>query len=106
MKMRAAVSRRPVPAIRAAPVNRIAPASTRRVSSMHAPPTDPNVHEPHVAFLDDDTGDAREHGERASSPRDDAVDCTSSTHGPADDTRADEHAGELPPGTSIEPGDY
>jgi hypothetical protein len=68
-------------------------------------PDKPEGHEPHVAFLGDDDSDAREHGERAPSPRSDGLDGTSSTHGPADDTRADEPAGEPAPDASIEPGD-
>ena len=60
---------------------------------------------PHVAFLGDDAGDAREHGERAPEAHPDELIGTSGTHGDTPDSRPEEPAGELPASSTSEGGD-
>lgn len=60
---------------------------------------------PHVAFLGDDAGDAREHGERAPEAHPDELIGTSGTHSGTPDSRAEEPYGELAASSTAEGGD-
>jgi hypothetical protein len=61
--------------------------------------------QPHVPFLDEDAGNAHEHGERPSPPREDELVGTSGSHSVEADERAEEPYGELPESSSAEGGD-
>lgn len=67
---------------------------------MSPKPTKPSV--PHTRFLDDDSPEAIEHGERATTAREEALIGTAGTHGAAPDTRAEEPYGELAPNADAE----
>ena len=60
---------------------------------------------PHVPFLGDDTGDPREHGERAPEAHEDDLLGTSGTHGGPTDSRAEEPHGEIAASSTAEGGD-
>ena len=60
--------------------------------------------QPHVPFLDEEPGDAHEHGERAPSPREDELAGTSGSHSAEADERAEEPYGELPDSSTAEGG--
>jgi hypothetical protein len=60
--------------------------------------------QPHVPFLNEDARDAHEHGERASTPREEELIGSSGTHSPETDERAEEPHGELPEASSVEGG--